>query len=137
MPEQHKRFNDQTVLLVDDDLRNSFALSRTLEGEGLKVVIADNGELAIEKLMQMEKINLVLMDMMMPIMDGYEAIRKIRSMEQFKGLPIIALTARATQQDREQCIQAGASDYMSKPINVEALLELLSVWLGNGEVGRA
>jgi PAS domain S-box-containing protein len=125
----NKTLKGHTVLLVDDDLRNTFSLSRTLQAEGMKVIIADNGKLAIEKLTAESGIELILMDVMMPVMDGYEAIKKIRKMEGCQDIPIITLTAKATVQDKEQCIKVGANDYMSKPVNVETLLELIRVWL--------
>ncbi|MCH9643784.1 MAG: response regulator [Gammaproteobacteria bacterium] len=130
-PMSGDKFNSQHVLLVDDDLRNTFALSRALEAENLNVTIADNGELALEKLEGEETFDIILMDMMMPVMDGYEAIKKIKADQKHQNIPIIALTAKATQQDREQCIEAGANDYMSKPIVVENLLELMSVWISD------
>ncbi|MDF1758956.1 MAG: response regulator [Coxiellaceae bacterium] len=120
-----------TVLLVDDDLRNTFALSRALEDVGLKVIIADNGKVALAKLAEHSGIDLVLMDIMMPVMDGYEAMGAIRKDPTLKGIPIIALTANATQQDKEKCIQAGASDYMSKPVNVDAIIQLIVLWMSN------
>lgn len=126
-----RSFNDKTVLLVDDDLRNTFALSRALEAEGFKVIIADNGKLAIDKYQHEKNIDIILMDMMMPVMDGYEAMSEIRSLKGGRNIPIIALTAKATKKDREQCIEAGANDYMSKPISVPSLLELIGLWLNN------
>ena len=122
-------FDGKVILLVDDDLRNTFALSRALEQEGLSVIIADNGELALEKLSEHPEVDMVLMDMMMPVMDGFEAITKIRATDSISNLPIISLTARATQQDREACMNAGADDYMSKPVNVQSLVELIKLWL--------
>lgn len=124
-------FKNKTILLVDDDLRNTFSLSRILEAEGFNVIIADNGKLALEKLHTEKNINLILMDMMMPVMDGAEAIKHIRQQDDFKKIPIIALTARATEQDRINCINVGANDYMSKPVDMNALLKLISVWLTN------
>lgn len=120
-----KIFDGQRILLVDDDLRNTFALSRALESEGLEVIIADNGQLALDKIKEDNTFQLVLMDIMMPIMDGYEAIKLIRKEEHFKDLPIIALTAKATKIDKEKCLNVGATDYMSKPINIEALTKLI------------
>lgn len=127
--DRQESFTDKTLLLVDDDLRNVFALSRALQHEGLKVVIADNGQLALDKLNETDSFDLVLMDMMMPVMDGYEAIHLIRQHKRYADIPIIALTAKATKQDKEKCISAGASDYMSKPIDVKKLLELIRVWI--------
>ncbi|MBV1883681.1 MAG: response regulator [Pseudomonadales bacterium] len=118
-----------TVLLVDDDLRNIFALSAVLENSGLKVVTAENGQEALDLLETNKEIELVLMDIMMPVMDGYEAIRKIRLEEQYKTLPVIALTAKAMAEDRNKCIEVGANDYMNKPVDTGQLLSLLKVTL--------
>jgi CheY-like chemotaxis protein/signal transduction histidine kinase/HAMP domain-containing protein len=117
------------VLLVDDDVRNIFALTSVLESHNMEVVHAENGYEGIEILKANPDIEIVLMDIMMPEMDGYEAITAIRGMEQFKDLPIIALTAKAMKSDRDRCIEAGASDYISKPLDVDQLLSLLRVWL--------
>ena len=120
-------FDGRTVLLVDDDLRNTFALSTVLEEKGLNVIIAENGVKALEALDRHTNIEVVLMDIMMPVMDGYEAMRKIREQEKFQKLPIIALTAKAMAEDRNKCIDAGANDYMNKPIKTDELLALLKV----------
>lgn len=117
------------ILLVDDDMRNVFALTTALEEVGLQVSFAENGKEALEILTEKKELDLVLMDIMMPEMDGYEAMRRIRTIEAFKELPIIALTAKAMKDDREKCLKAGASDYISKPVNLEQLLSLLKVWL--------
>ncbi len=120
---------DKTVLIVDDDMRNVFALSSLLEERGLKVVVGRNGREGIEKLENTKGINLVLMDIMMPEMDGYEAMRAIRKKPKYKKLPVIALTAKAMQGDRDKCIEAGANDYLTKPVDADKLLSLLRVWL--------
>jgi CheY-like chemotaxis protein len=117
------------ILLVDDDTRNTFALSSVLEKAGMEVVMADNGQLAIEKLEAETDIDLVLMDIMMPVMDGHAAIQAIRDQPRFKELPIIALTAKAMPEDRSKCLESGANDYMTKPVDVEKLLSLMRVWL--------
>lgn len=117
------------VLIVDDDMRNVFALTTAFEGFQMDVIFAENGKDGLKALNENPDIDLVLMDIMMPEMDGYEAMRAIRRIPQFETLPIIALTAKAMKQDREQCIEAGASDYISKPINLEQLLSLMRVWL--------
>jgi len=117
-----EQFKERTILLVDDDIRNTFALSAVLEKRGLTVRAADNGEEALELLDEhADKIDLVLMDIMMPVMDGYEATRKIREQKRFEKLPVIALTAKALKEDRDLCIAAGASDYMTKPIDYDQL----------------
>jgi signal transduction histidine kinase/CheY-like chemotaxis protein/CHASE3 domain sensor protein len=119
----------KTVLVADDDMRNVFALVGLLENQKMKVVAASNGIEAINALRDNDAIDIVLMDIMMPEMDGYEAMRKIRALPQFRNLPIIALTAKAMSNDRELCIEAGASDYMSKPVNTQKLLSLIRIWL--------
>src|SRR2546425_388174 len=120
---------NKQVLIVDDDLRNIFAVTAILERQRMKVPYAENGADAIKILQATPGIDLVLMDIMMPQMDGYETMRRIRALEQFKSLPIIALTAKAMKGDREKCIEAGASDYIAKPVAPEQLLSLLRVWL--------
>jgi CheY-like chemotaxis protein len=110
-------------------VRNVFALTSALENHGMEVLFAENGRDGIEVLTQHPEVELVLMDIMMPEMDGYEAIQAIRKMRQFKRLPIIALTAKAMREDREKSIAAGASDYIAKPIEVDQLLSLMRVWL--------
>ncbi|MBD2777469.1 HAMP domain-containing protein [Iningainema tapete] len=117
------------VLIVDDDVRNIFALTSMLERYQMQVVYAENGRDGIEVLHSTPDINVVLMDVMMPEMDGYETTRRIRQHPEYKSLPVIALTAKAMQGDREKCIDAGASDYITKPVDTEQLLSLLRVWL--------
>lgn len=117
------------VLIVDDDIRNLFALTSVLEQQNMDVVYAENGQEGIAELEKATDIDVILMDIMMPQMDGYEAMRLIRQDSRFKSLPIIALTAKAMKEDREKCIEAGASDYISKPVENEQLLSLLRVWL--------
>jgi CheY-like chemotaxis protein len=117
------------VLIVDDDLRNVFALTSMLERYQMQVLFAENGRDGIAVLQDNPDVNLVLMDIMMPEMDGYETTRLIRQNQQFKSLPIIALTAKAMSGDRDKCIEAGASDYITKPVDTEQLLSLLRVWL--------
>jgi CheY-like chemotaxis protein len=119
----------KTVLIVDDDMRNIYALTTVLEDIDMKVLHAQNGKRAIEALQHTPGIDIVLMDIMMPEMDGYQASREIRKMENFRDLPIIALTAKAMKGDRERCIESGASDYIPKPVDTERLLSLLRVWL--------
>ena len=121
--------NSKKVLLVDDDMRNVFALSKILKEWGMDVIKAENGKIAIETLASNADIDVVLMDIMMPEMDGYEAMRRIRTQAQFKKLPVIALTAKAMKEDKQKCIDAGASDYITKPVEIERLLSLMRVWL--------
>ncbi|GIO34221.1 hypothetical protein J2TS6_53620 [Paenibacillus albilobatus] len=122
-------FEGKKILLVDDDIRNVFALSSVLESYDMDVTFAENGREALEILNSGRHFDLVLMDMMMPEMDGYEAMRQIRRQPEFQKLPIIALTAKAMKEDRSKCIEAGASDYVKKPIQTEQLLSLMRVWL--------
>jgi CheY-like chemotaxis protein len=140
LPEQKRRmlerlhntdavFAGKKVLVVDDDVRNIFSLTSVLEEHGMTVVFAENGKDAITKLEATEGVDLVLMDVMMPEMDGYETTRAIRERPKFRALPIIALTAKAMKGDREKCIAAGASDYITKPVDTEQLLSLMRVWL--------
>jgi CheY-like chemotaxis protein len=120
---------DRKVLVVDDDVRNIFALNSLLERHGMNVVTATNGQDAIKMLDQHTDVSLILTDVMMPEMDGYETMRRIREIPAFRTLPIIALTAKAMKGDREKCLQAGASDYVAKPVNTEQLLSLVRMWL--------
>jgi CheY-like chemotaxis protein len=120
---------DKQVLVVDDDMRNIFALSSVLEPRGMSVITASTGFEAIDKLEATPSIAIVLMDIMMPEMDGYQTMRAIRQNAEFRRLPIIALTAKAMKGDREKCLEAGASDYLAKPVNTEQLLSALRMWL--------
>jgi CheY-like chemotaxis protein len=120
---------DRKVLIVDDDMRNIFALTSVLERYSMQVSYAENGRDAIGLLEGSPDTDIVLMDIMMPELDGFETIRQIRSNPKLANLPIIALTAKAMKGDREKCIEAGASDYITKPVNVEQLISLLRVWL--------
>jgi CheY-like chemotaxis protein len=122
-------FHGKKVLVVDDDVRNVFALTSVLEANGIEVLFAENGREAIEAIEANPEVDLVLMDVMMPELDGYEATRVIRRNPDFKRLPIIALTAKAMKGDREDSIAAGASDYITKPVDVDQLLSLMRVWL--------
>ena len=121
--------NNKTVLLVDDDMRNVFALSSVLEERGMEIVIAKNGAESLDQLEKHPEIDVVLMDIMMPVMDGYEAMRKIRQQRKFAKLPVLALTAKAMKGDRSKCIEAGANDYLAKPVNTDKLISMLRVWL--------
>ena len=122
-------FDGKRVLVVDDDVRNVFALTSAFEGLGMEVLFAENGREGLEALARRPDVDLVLMDVMMPEMDGYEAMRAIRSQAHLARLPVIALTAKAMKGDRELSIQAGASDYITKPVDIDQLLSLMRVWL--------
>lgn len=122
-------FQNKNILLVDDDMRNIFALTRVLEERGMIITEAENGKVALEKLELHPEIDLILMDIMMPEMDGYTAIKEIRKQTKWEKLPIITLTAKAMKEDREKSLMAGANDYLTKPVDVSKLLSLLRVWL--------
>jgi CheY-like chemotaxis protein len=117
------------VLVVDDDIRNIFAMTTVLEGQEMIAVSAETGRAAIELLERTPDVDIVLMDIMMPEMDGYDTMRAIRKNTAFQSLPIIAVTAKAMKGDREKCFEAGATDYLSKPVDPEQLLAMLRVWL--------
>ena len=117
------------VLVVDDDARNIFALTSLLESQEVDVISATNGRQAIELIRSTPDLGMVLMDIMMPEMDGYETMREIRKVPEFRTLPMLALTAKAMKGDREKCLDAGASDYIAKPVNTDQLLSLMRVWL--------
>jgi CheY-like chemotaxis protein len=118
-----------TILLAEDDMRTVYAISALLRGKGANVVVADSGREALEMLASHPQVSGVLMDMMMPEMDGYEAMRRLRKDERFTGLPVIALTAKAMKGERERCLEAGASDYLTKPVDSHRLLVTLHAWL--------
>ena len=120
---------NKKIMLVDDDMRNIYSLTNALEQEGMECVIAENGKEALQVLKEDPGIDLVLMDIMMPEMDGFEAAREIRKNKAWEKLPVIALTAKAMKEDKEKCLAAGMSDYISKPVNIEQLLSLMRVWL--------
>ena len=122
-------FQGKKVLIVDDDMRNVFALSSLLSERGMTILEAENGKEALSRLDQHPDTQVVLMDIMMPEMDGYQAIQAIRADSRFDRLPVIALTAKAMKGDREASLKAGASDYISKPVDQDRLLSLLRVWL--------
>jgi len=119
----------RTVLLVDDDARNIFALSSVLERRGMKVLSATTGNEAIALIESTPDLAIVLMDIMMPEMDGYRTIAKVRENPAYRRLPIVALTAKAMMGDREKCLEAGATDYLAKPVNIDQLLSALRTWL--------
>jgi CheY-like chemotaxis protein len=114
---------------VDDDIRNIFAMTSLLEHQKMQVLSAESGREAIEVLEKTPELDMVLMDIMMPEMDGYDTMKAIRRKESFKSLPIVALTAKAMKGDREKCIESGASDYITKPVDSEQLLSLMRMWL--------
>ena len=120
---------DKTILLVDDDARSSFALSNRLEESSIKVLRAFDGQDALQALNDHPQVDLVLMDIMMPVMDGYQTMQEIRKQDRFRKLPIIALTAKAMKEDKDKCLKAGANDYLSKPVDTSKLISLLRVWL--------
>jgi CheY-like chemotaxis protein len=117
------------VLVVDDDVRNIFAMSSVLERHGMEVISAGTGQEAVEKIAADRDIDLVMMDIMMPGMDGYDTIRAVRARPDSRSLPIVALTAKAMKGDREKCLEAGASDYLAKPVVTDQLLGVLRQWL--------
>nr|MBF0220621.1 response regulator [Desulfobulbaceae bacterium] len=127
--DQDAMFKDKRVLIVDDDMRNAYALSKILDERGMSVHIAHDGQHALSLMAELEAVDLVLMDIMMPVMDGYETMQKIREQEAFRSLPIIALTAKAMAEDKSKCMEAGASDYLTKPIEEGRLLSMMRVWL--------
>jgi HAMP domain-containing protein/CheY-like chemotaxis protein/signal transduction histidine kinase len=140
LPEQKRKMLEQLhesdpvlagkkALIVDDDMRNIYALTSLLERHKMKVLYAESGAEGISLLQQTPDVDVVLMDVMMPEMDGYEAMRRIRGMDEYKNLPMVALTAKAMKGDREKCMEAGASDYITKPIDAQQLVSLLRVWL--------
>jgi CheY-like chemotaxis protein/signal transduction histidine kinase/HAMP domain-containing protein len=148
MPEPKRRMIEQVmrhdallakrkVLVIDDDVRNIFALSSVLESFEMEVLHAENGREGINLLNEAHNVDLVLLDIMMPELDGYETMKAIRSIKGFENLPIIALTAKAMKTDREKCIQAGASDYISKPLDIDQLMSLLRVWMNRRQEARA
>ncbi len=130
------RLAGRKVLVIDDDLRNIFALTSVLEQHQLKVMHAENGRAGIDLLKSTKGIDIVLMDVMMPDMDGYETTRAIRNVPEFRTLPIIALTAKAMKGDREKCLKAGASDYVTKPVDLDQLFSVMRVWITRDEEAR-
>ncbi|HWZ93343.1 MAG TPA: response regulator, partial [Polyangiaceae bacterium] len=126
------------LLIAEDDMRTVYALSALLTSKGAEVLLAETGREALELLDRNPDTDAVLMDIMMPEMDGYEATRKLRADRRFRALPVIALTAKAMKGERDRCLEAGASDYLSKPIDTDKLLAALKTWLpGERDVARA
>jgi CheY-like chemotaxis protein len=130
---QEIHFKGTKILIVDDDVRNIFALSAALEQKGAQIKVARNGKEALVRLKEDASIELVLMDIMMPEMDGYQTTREIRKQTIFAKLPIIALTAKATKRDQDLCMAAGTSDYLAKPINLNHLFSLVRIWAPKSE----
>ena len=120
---------DKKILVVDDDIRNIFAMTSLLERHQMRILSAETGKAALEQLQSSPDIDVVLMDIMMPEMDGYDTMRAIRKFAKYRALPVIALTAKAMKGDREKCIDAGASDYIAKPVDSAELLSMLRLWL--------
>jgi len=120
---------NKKILIADDDPRNVFALTKALEQEKVDITSLTNGKEVLSYVEKKPKLDAILMDIMMPEMDGYETIAALRKMPEYKTIPIIAITAKAMHSDREKCIEAGASDYISKPVDLDQLVSLLSVWL--------
>ncbi len=116
---------DRKVLLVDDDSRNLYAISKILCKKGLSVETAEDGQLALDALAKMGQVDIVIMDVMMPNMDGYTAIGEMRKMDRFKQIPVIALTAKAMADDKEKCISSGANDYLTKPVDMDELVAMI------------
>ncbi len=134
--QQEPALQGHKVLIIDDDIRNIFSLTSVLEQHKVNVVYAENGRDGIAMLKSVPDIDLALVDIMMPDMDGYETMREIRGYHQFRDLPLIAVTAKAMKGDRQKCIDAGASDYVAKPVDLDLLLSLLRVWLERGRRSR-
>ena len=120
---------DKKILVVDDDIRNIFAMTSMLERYEMQIFSAETGKVALEQLQNNPDVDVVLMDIMMPGMDGYDTMRAIRKLAKFRALPVIALTAKAMKGDREKCLDAGASDYIAKPVDGAELLSMLRLWL--------
>ena len=127
--EQDAMFVNKKLLVVDDDMRNAFALSKILSEKKMEILIANNGVKALEMLQEHNDVDLVLMDIMMPEMDGYETMKKIRSQEKYWNLPIIALTAKAMPEDKAKCLAAGANDYLAKPVEETRLFSMMRILL--------
>lgn len=127
--EKENLLNNKNILIVDDDMRNVFSLTSALEEKGMNVVVGRNGSEGIKKLYEKNNIDLILMDVMMPEMDGYTAMKEIRKEKQFDNIPIISITAKSMKEDRQKCIEAGSNDYLTKPVDINKLISLLKVWL--------
>jgi CheY-like chemotaxis protein len=124
-----EKLKNKVVLIVDDEDRNTFALSSYLEASDMKTIIAKDGAEAIQLLRKDDKIDIILLDMMMPVMDGYEVLNILKNDESLKHIPVIAVTARAMKGDKEKCLEFGAWDYVSKPIELALLLDKIFKWI--------
>jgi two-component system chemotaxis sensor kinase CheA len=122
-----------TILIVDDNEANIYALSSYLETTVLKIEVALNGKEALDLLLSGKKVDIILLDMMMPVMDGYETLNALRNNDTLKYIPVVALTANAMKGDREKCLKAGAWDYISKPVNLKVLMEIITRWVTKDE----
>jgi CheY-like chemotaxis protein len=127
--ESNEPLRGRKVLIVEDDMRTMFAMARLLAGHGVQPIKAENGGRALELLVEHPDVDLVLLDMMMPVLDGYETLRRLRAQPGFATLPVVALTAKAMKEDRQRCLEAGATDYLSKPVDQDRLLSLMRVLL--------
>ncbi len=126
----------RTVIVIDDDIRNIFSLASALEDYGINLRYAESGRAGLDLLGVTPDVDVMLVDIMMPDMDGYETIREVRALPQFADLPIIAVTAKAMKGDRQKCIQAGASDYVSKPVDIDQLISVLRVSIRRADANR-
>ena len=127
--ESDEQLRGKKILIVEDDMRTMFAMAKLLASHGVNPLKAANGEQALVVLEEQPDVDLVLLDMMMPVMDGYETARNLRKQPRFANLPVIALTAKAMKEDRQRCMEAGATDYLTKPVDQDRLVSLLRVWL--------
>ena len=123
-----KDLKNKNILIVDDEARNTYALQSYLESHEMKIEVVANGKDAIDLLLSGKKIDIILLDMMMPVMDGYETLAELKKIDSLKHIPVIAVTARAMKGDREKCLEAGAWDYVSKPINLPVLMDSIAHW---------
>ena len=126
--DKNLNLKNKTILIADDDIKNVFVMTSALENFNVKILDAQNGKEALS-ILKKEKVDLVLMDIMMPVMDGYQAMREIRNTDEIKNIPIIALTAKALSGDREKCLEAGADDYISKPIDYDGMINIINAWI--------
>ena len=126
---EHLDLTGKKILIADDDMKNVFVLASVLENQGATVIEVHNGKIALEVLRQNDEIDMVLLDIMMPVMDGYAALRAIRTDKRLKHLPVIVLTAKTLENERQKCLEAGADEYVSKPVDHDAFIRLINVWM--------